>query len=80
MSEAEIHTWAIWLEIFLAGATCLALLFITAPYGRHQRSGWGPTSPNRVGWIVMEMPAVLLFLWIFILNRKIRNNRYFCKN
>ena len=65
MSEAEIHAWAIGLEILLAGVTCLALLFITAPYGRHQRSGWGPTVPNRVGWILMEMPAVVLFIWIF---------------
>ena len=65
MSEVEIHTWATWFEIFLAGATCLALLFITAPYGRHQRSGWGPTVPNRIGWILMEMPAVALFIWIF---------------
>jgi len=65
MSDVEIHSWATWLEILLAGATCLALLFITAPYGRHQRSGWGPTVPNRVGWILMEMPAVALFSWIF---------------
>jgi protein-S-isoprenylcysteine O-methyltransferase Ste14 len=65
MSETEIHTWATWLEILLAVVTCLALLFITAPYGRHQRSGWGPTVPNRVGWILMEMPAVALFSWIF---------------
>ena len=67
MSEAEIHTWATWLEILLAGVTCLALLFITAPYGRHRRSGWGATVPNRVGWILMEMPAVVLFVWIFAL-------------
>jgi protein-S-isoprenylcysteine O-methyltransferase Ste14 len=67
MSEAEIHAWATWLEIFLAGVTCLALLFITAPYGRHWRSGWGPTIPNRVSWILMELPAVVLFLWIFTL-------------
>ncbi len=67
MSEAEIHNWATWLEIFLAGVTCLALLFITAPYGRHVRSGWGPTIPNRVSWVLMELPAVVLFLWIFTL-------------
>jgi len=66
MSEAEIHSWATWLEILLAGVTCMALLFITAPYGRHQRSGWGPTVPNRAGWIFMEMPAVVLFTWIFM--------------
>jgi hypothetical protein len=66
MSEVQIHSWATWLEIFLAGVTCLALLSITAPYGRHQRSGWGPTLPNRVGWLLMELPAVVLFAWIYL--------------
>ncbi len=65
MSEAEIHSWATWLEIFLAGLTCLILLVVTAPYGRHGRSGWGPTISNRACWIFMEIPAVLIFIGIF---------------
>ena len=41
-----------------------ALLWTSAPYGRHARGGWGPTLPGRIGWILMESLAVLLFGWI----------------
>jgi 3-oxo-5-alpha-steroid 4-dehydrogenase 1 len=50
------------LEFAIALPTLLGLRFITAPYGRYRRSGWGPTVPARVGWAVMETPAALLFL------------------
>jgi 3-oxo-5-alpha-steroid 4-dehydrogenase 1 len=50
------------LEFALAAATFVALRFVTAPYGRHERAGWGPTIPARAGWLVMESPAALLFL------------------
>jgi len=59
--------WLVLLEIALAVPTLLSLLFIPAPYGRHQRKGWGPTLPARVGWIVMESPAVWFFAWIYFL-------------
>ena len=51
----------------LAAATLAALSFVTAPYGRYARSGWGPTVPSRVGWIVMESPAVLAFVTFYLL-------------
>lgn len=38
------------------------LLKIPAPYGRHTRKGWGPLIPNRIGWIIMELPALIIFL------------------
>ena len=49
-----------WLVI--AAAVFVGLFFVTAPYGRHVRGGWGPTLPNRYGWLVMEAPAALVFL------------------
>ncbi len=66
MNEIDIHNWATWVEILLAGAVCVLLVFLAAPYGRHDRAGWGPTIPNSVGWVVMELPAVFLFLAIFL--------------
>jgi 3-oxo-5-alpha-steroid 4-dehydrogenase 1 len=54
------------LELLLAVLTFAGLQFIVAPYGRHGRSGWGPTVPARVGWIVMECPAPLLFLGVYL--------------
>jgi steroid 5-alpha-reductase/3-oxo-5-alpha-steroid 4-dehydrogenase 1 len=67
MSEAALHQALVWTMLGLALMTFLALLYITAPYGRHQRRGWGPELPARLGWVVMESPAVLLFAWIYSL-------------
>ncbi|HWB38392.1 MAG TPA: methyltransferase [Rugosimonospora sp.] len=54
------------LEFALAVATVVGLRFVTAPYGRYGRSGWGPTVSSRVGWLVMECPAPLLFLGVYL--------------
>jgi len=48
--------------------TFVILFFLTAPYGRHAQSGWGPMLGNRFGWLVMESPASLLFILLYILS------------
>ena len=50
----------------LAAGTFIALFFVTAPYGRHVRAGWGPTIGARLGWIIMEAPAPAVFLACFL--------------
>ncbi|MBL8682718.1 MAG: DUF1295 domain-containing protein [Myxococcales bacterium] len=60
----SLHPWLVWLEIGLALLTFISLLFVTAPYGRHAREGWGPSLSPRVAWVVMECPAV--FLWAIV--------------
>lgn len=65
MSLAGIYDGALSAMFVLAAVTCLALLFIAAPYGRHSRGGWGPTVSSRIGWILMESPAVVAFSAIF---------------
>ncbi|MBL8603615.1 MAG: DUF1295 domain-containing protein [Myxococcales bacterium] len=60
-----------WLGAALTGWFALsalvfgALLKITAPYGRHTAAGWGPRLDARLGWLVMEAPAVLTVHWSF---------------
>jgi len=66
VTEAELHHLATWTEIGLGVVTFVALFFVTAPYGRSIREGWGPTIPSRVGWVVMELPALLVWLGIYL--------------
>lgn len=65
MTEAELFPIAMGAWAGIAVAVAVLLLFVTAPYGRHVRGGWGPTLPSTAGWILMELPAVLGFLAFF---------------
>ncbi|MDH3290872.1 MAG: DUF1295 domain-containing protein [Gemmatimonadota bacterium] len=65
MNELALHGWAVRSEFALAVVTVVALQFVPAPYGRYERTGWGPTLPARVGWVLMELPAVALFALVF---------------
>jgi 3-oxo-5-alpha-steroid 4-dehydrogenase 1 len=42
------------------------VLKIAAPYGRHTTRNWGPLLPNRLGWVIMESPALLVFAGFFL--------------
>lgn len=52
--------------VILAGAVFTAGFFVTAPYGRHFHSKRGPSVGDRVGWMIMEAPAVLVFGFLFL--------------
>ena len=56
-------TILIW--IIIAISTFILLMFIRAPYGRHERPGWRPRLPSRIGWIIMESPCILIMTVFF---------------
>lgn len=64
LSLAYFDTF-IWLWIATAIVTFITLLFITAPYGRHTKSTWGPLIDNKLGWFIMEI-FVLIVLAYFL--------------
>jgi protein-S-isoprenylcysteine O-methyltransferase Ste14 len=39
-----------------------------APYGRHSSKKWGKTIKNKTGWILMELPALLVCPIFYFLN------------
>ncbi len=45
-----------------AALAFVSLQFLSAPYGRHLREGWGPKINATLGWVVMEAPSPLIFL------------------
>jgi 3-oxo-5-alpha-steroid 4-dehydrogenase 1 len=60
----QYFDWVAYGTLLLAPVVFALLFYIKAPYGRHIRRGWGPELDNRVGWFVMESPAVLVFAGI----------------
>jgi 3-oxo-5-alpha-steroid 4-dehydrogenase 1 len=48
------------IEIAAALAVFVVLSFISAPYGRHVRRGWGPVIGSRYAWMIMEFPAFFI--------------------
>lgn len=67
MVASDILNKLIWLWIGIALLTFIILRFVSAPYGRHTRKGWGPQIANRIGWMIMELPGLIvmptLFFW-----------------
>lgn len=67
MSEQVIFNGLLICWFVLAVIVFLTLFFVVAPYGRHIRSGWGHTIDNRMGWVIMEAPAPIVFAVCFML-------------
>jgi protein-S-isoprenylcysteine O-methyltransferase Ste14 len=60
------------IQFILCPLVLANLLWVTAPYGRHHKAGWGPRLPNRSAWVLMELPA-LLFITTLVLQSPVRN-------
>ena len=49
------HTLAVSLWVALGAATFPLLFFVSAPYGKLVRGGWGVQVDGRVGWFIQEI-------------------------
>jgi len=61
----RLHQTLAWSVIATGALVFVVLFWITAPYGRHVRGGWGPVISNRLGWLLMESPAALVFAAVY---------------
>jgi 3-oxo-5-alpha-steroid 4-dehydrogenase 1 len=53
--QTILYSW-----IILAVVVFLVLLKITAPYGRHTTPKWGSLISNKWGWVIMELPVLIV--------------------
>ena len=66
----QLYSIVLW-GIYGVSALVLALLlFVTAPYGRYNRGGWGISIKPRWAWFVMESPAAIVILAMAALGRE----------
>jgi len=63
-----VYDWALLSVYFYGVISFFALFFISAPYGRHFRKGWGWSLPAKAAWILMELPAFGVILAFFLFN------------
>lgn len=66
MTETFFFRVILLTSFIVAVGTFVALFFVSAPYGRHSRHGWGPQVPNWLGWLLMESVSAVGMLVMFI--------------
>lgn len=71
MTENTFYT-IVYVWLGLGVVVSPLLLKIPAPYGRHTRPGWGITVPNHLGWLIMELPALVIFVYFFLIGTNIQ--------
>ena len=66
MTESIFFQAILVISFIIAAGTFVTLFFVSAPYGRHIRRGWGPHLPNWLGWLLMESVSAIGMLVTFI--------------
>ncbi|GAV68538.1 Steroid_dh domain-containing protein [Cephalotus follicularis] len=72
-SDQIIFHYTILTFYLIAPTTFISLRFLQAPYGKHNRPGWGPTMHPSLAWFLMESPTLWLTLLIFPFGRHFTN-------
>jgi hypothetical protein len=61
-----LYKYSIILIFSFAVVVFILLFFISAPYGKFSRKGWGPSIKSKWAWTIMEFPSPFLMALFFI--------------
>lgn len=61
-----LYNYSIIMIFSFAVIVFVMLFFISAPYGKFSRKGWGPSIKSKWAWMIMESPSPLLMTVFFI--------------
>jgi 3-oxo-5-alpha-steroid 4-dehydrogenase 1 len=73
MTSTVFYYWFSLGWLIIAACIFMVLMFVTAPYGKFTRTGWGPLVNGTLGWVIMEAPAALLMVFFFVLSGSYSN-------
>jgi len=73
MITAELFQNITWGWILIAVILFPVMMFVTAPYGRHSKTSWGPMINNKLGWFFMEAPSLIILSWFVISSKSYLN-------
>ena len=63
---STVYNFSVILVLCLAVLVFILLFFISAPYGKFLRKGWGPSVRSKWAWMIMEAPSPLLMTILFL--------------
>lgn len=69
----EYYQLTIKVMLILAVVVFAALQYFKAGYGFLSNNNWGITIPNKIGWILMEVPVIIGILALFTLSNNEKN-------
>jgi protein-S-isoprenylcysteine O-methyltransferase Ste14 len=73
----RIYNWSLILIFTFAAVVFILLFFISAPYGKFLRKGWGRTIRTKWAWMIMEFPSPVLIAYFFLTSSQKSLPQYF---
>ena len=68
----NFNTFLIAMSI-IAVIVFIALYFVTAGYGVFYNKKWGPSIPNKIGWVLMESPVFIAMILLCVFSERSTN-------
>jgi 3-oxo-5-alpha-steroid 4-dehydrogenase 1 len=68
MNISNLYQLSLILIFGFAAVVFILLFYISAPYGKFLRKGWGPVVKAKWAWMIMELPSPVLITTFFIIS------------